>query len=566
MARPAGLIYDVNETPPPAVLGFSTVQHVAVISTLLVYPVILATEAKLSPSQLLDLVALSMLAVGVGTVLMTMRSRWIGSGYLCPAGFSLIYLGPSLYALHHGGLAAAFGMTMVAGVVQLCIAPLLPRLRALLPPEIAGIVVAVTGLSLAVLGTRYGLGLGTTGGVRAEYVAITLLTLAVMIGLNVWTSGYPKMFSSLIGAAVGMITCKIVGIDFLTPLPAEGFPLLKVPSTGHIGWQFEARLLVPFVIAAVAATVVLMGNVSTAQRINDANWVRPNFKSLSCGLTGSGLTTIFCGVVGSPGLISSISSIGLSQATGVASRSLGYTIGALFAVLAFIPWAVFLLMATTAPVMAALLIFTSLFVLTNGLQMITARMLDQRRVVVIGLSFAMAVMADVYRDVFAQLPDAFQPIFGNSLVLGTTCAVVLNLVMRIGIRERETLQLVPQMNADDARDAIEQFMAEHGARWAARHDVVNRARFCLQQAAEVVGQPPGGVEITVSFDEFSLDARLTYEGAPLPLPERKPDASEILASDDGERLLAGYLLRGSADKVLSVHKSGRTLLHFHFDH
>lgn len=563
MTRPSGLIYDVNETPPPTVLGFSAVQHVAVISTLLVYPVILATEAKLSPTQLMDLVALSMLALGVGAVLLTMRSRWIGSGYLCPAGFSLIYLGPSLYALHHSGLAAAFGMTMIAGVVQLCIAPILPRLRALLPPEIAGIVVAVTGLSLAVLGTRYGLGLGTTGSVRGEYVAITLFTLAIMIGLNVWTVGYPKMFCSLIGAAVGMITCKLIGIDFLTPLPAEGFPLLKLPSTGHIEWRFEINLLVPFVIAAVAATVVLMGNVSTAQRINDANWVRPNFKSLSSGLAGSGLATIFCGVVGSPGVISSISSIGLSQATGVASRSLGYTIGALFAVLAFIPWAVFLLMATTAPVMAALLIFTALFVLTNGLQMITARMLDQRRIVVIGLSFAMAVMADVYRDVFALLPDVFHPVFGNSLVLGTTCAVVLNLVMRIGIRERETLQLVA---GADARDAIEQFMAEHGARWAARYDVVTRARFCLQQAVEVIGQPPGGVEISVSFDEFNLDARLTYGGEPLPLPERKPDASEILASDDGERLLAGYLLRGSADKVLSAHRAGRTTLHFHFEH
>lgn len=569
MARPTGLIYDVNDTPPPAVLGFSTVQHVAVITTLLVYPVILATEAKLSASQLLDLVALSMIALGVATVLMTMRSRWVGSGYLCPAGFSLIYLGPSLYALHHGGLAAAFGMTMAAGIVQLCIAPILPRLRALLPPEIAGIVVAVTGLSLAVLGTRYGLGLGTTGSMRADYVGITLLTLAIMIGLNTWTRGYPKMFSSLIGAAIGMIACKLVGIDFMTPLPAEGFPLLKVPSVSHVEWRFEATLLAPFMIAAVAATVVLMGNVSTAQRINDADWVRPNFKSLSGGLAGSGLSTLFCGLVGSLGLISSISSIGLSQAAGVTSRSLGYAIGALFAVLAFVPWAVYLLMATTAPVMAAMLIFTSMFVLINGLQMITARMLDQRRVVVIGLSFAMAVMADVYRDVFATLPDALQPVFGNSLVLGTTCAVVLNLVMRIGIRERETLHLAPESSEPDvpnAREAIEQFMSEHGARWAARHEVVTRARFCLQQAVEIIGEPPGGIDITASFDEFNLDVRLDYQGEALPLPERKPDTDAILASDDGERLLAGYLLRGSADTLQSTHKAGRTLLHFHFDH
>ncbi len=566
MTRPTGLIYDVNETPPPTVLAFSTVQHVAVISTLLVYPVILATEAKLSASQLLDLVSLSMIALGVATVLMTMRSRWVGSGYLCPAGFSLIYLGPSLYALHHGGLAAAFGMTMVAGMVQLCIAPILPRLRALLPPEIAGIVVAVTGLSLAVLGTRYGLGLGTTGGMRADYVGITLLTLAIMIGLNTWTRGYSKMFSSLIGAAAGMITCKLVGIDFLTPLPAEGFALLKAPSVSHVEWRFDAALLAPFMIAAVAATVVLMGNVSTAQRINDADWVRPNFRSLSGGLAGSGLATLVCGFVGSLGLISSISSIGLSQATGVASRSLGYAIGVLFVVLAFVPWAVYLLMATTAPVMGAMLIFTSMFVLINGLQMITARMLDQRRVVVVGLSFAMAVMADVYRDVFATLPDLLQPVFGNSLVLGTTCAVVLNLVMRIGIRERETLQLAHGIDAPDAREAIEQFMAEHGARWAARHDVVTRARFCAQQAIEVIGPASSGVELIVSFDEFNLDLRMNYEGAPLPLPERKPDTEAILAGDDGERLLAGYLLRGSADNVQSTHKAGRTMLHFHFDH
>ena len=440
---------------------------------------------------------------------------------------------------------------------------MLPRLRALLPPEIAGIVVAVTGLSLAALGVRYALGVATTGHIQMTYVGTAVFTLSLMIVLNVWAAGYFKMFASLIGAGAGMGVSKFLGIDFMTPLPAMGLPLMKVPGVEHVRWAFEWTLLAPFAIAAVATTLVLMGNLSTAQRINDADWVRPNFKSLSGGLTGSGLAAVFCGLVGSPGVISSTASIGLSQATGVASRALSYTIGAAFVLMAFVPWAVFFLMATTAPVVAALLIFTSLFVLTNGLQMITARMLDQRRVVVIGLSFAMAVMADIYRDVFAKLPELLQPVFGNSLVLGTTCAVVLNMIMRIGIRERETLQLAA--NAD-AREAIDRFMSEQGARWAARHDVVNRARFCAQQAVEVIGDAPGGMEIAASFDEFNLDVRLAYAGAPLPLPERKPDTAEILAGDDGERLLAGYLLRGSADKVQCTHRAGRSVLHFHFDH
>ena len=51
-----------------------------------------------------------------------------------------------------------FGMTFLAGLMQLAIAPLLRRLRVLLPPEIAGLVIAIIGLSLAIFGVRYSLG------------------------------------------------------------------------------------------------------------------------------------------------------------------------------------------------------------------------------------------------------------------------------------------------------------------------------------------------------------------------------------------------------------------------
>ena len=65
MAQLGELAYSVEETPPPAVIGFSTLQHVAVMSSSLLYPVILATEAGLRGEQLFDLVALSMVALGV---------------------------------------------------------------------------------------------------------------------------------------------------------------------------------------------------------------------------------------------------------------------------------------------------------------------------------------------------------------------------------------------------------------------------------------------------------------------------------------------------------------------
>ena len=563
MARPTGLVYSVEERLPPTVAGFSTLQHVAVMSSSLLYPVILATEGGLDGTRLFDFVALSMVVLGVATILLCMRSRLIGSGYLCPASFSLIYIGPSLYALQHGGLAVVFCMTAIAGLLQVGIAPLLPRLRALLPPEIAGLVIAITGLSLAVLGMRYCLGVAITGNIEPAYVVVAAGALGTMIVLNIWTSGYTRMFSGLIGASVGMVASTVAGIGFLSPIPQDGLPLVRVPGIEHLSWAFEPALVMPFAVAAIAATVHLMGNVSTAQKINDSDWVRPDFRSLRGALASNGLGSLLCGVLGSPGVITSTANIGLSGSDGITSRRLGYYIGATLVLLALVPWAVFFLMATTAPVLGALLVFTSLFVFTNGLQMITARMVDPRKTVVIGFSFAMAVMADVYRDVFATMPVALQPLFGNSLVLGTTCAVVLNLVMRIGVRQRETLQLAETENGGEA---AARFLNEQGARWAARRDVVERGRFCLLQALEVLGSRPGGVEIEASFDEFNLDVRLHYTGAPLAMPERQPEREEILASEAGEQLLAGFLLRRSADRVQVSHRAGRSTILFHFDH
>jgi hypothetical protein len=39
-----------------------------------------------------------------------------------------------------------------------------------------------------------------------------------------------------------------------------------------------------------------------------------------------------------------------------------------------------------------------------------------------------------------------------------------------------------------------------------------------------------------------------------------------MASDDGQRRLAGIMLRRPADRVQSSHRAGRSTILFHFDH
>src|SRR5215218_1916806 len=69
MARPPELLYAVDEKPPAGVLVMSAIQHVMVIAITLVFPLILAREGGIQGSHILDLVSLSMLALGASTLI-----------------------------------------------------------------------------------------------------------------------------------------------------------------------------------------------------------------------------------------------------------------------------------------------------------------------------------------------------------------------------------------------------------------------------------------------------------------------------------------------------------------
>ena len=248
------------------------------------------------------------------------------------------------------------------------------------------------------------------------------ISLTTMIVLNIWTKGFGKMFCVLIGM-MGRLRRERRARRTRNRRPgaAEGLGAFRVPEIEHLSWKFDSVLLAPFAVAALAATLRVMGDVSNAQRLNDADWVRPNFASLTGAVAANGVASAFCGLVGSPGINSYSTSIGLAGATGITSRSVGFAAGGAFAVLSLVPVAGATLVAMPPPVIGAVLFFVSAFIFTSGLQMITARMLDPRKTIVIGFSFAIAMMADIYRDVFAGAPPFLKPILDNSLVLGTVC-------------------------------------------------------------------------------------------------------------------------------------------------
>ncbi len=563
MARPPNVAYGAADTPPLGVMLFSGLQHVALVSIYLVYPVLVAQATDATPETAAAMVSLTLVALAIGTLLQVIGFRGVGSRHLCHPVPSVIYLGPSLLAAKTGGLALVFGMTALAGLAEIVISRVLKYMRPLLPSEVSGLVALLIGVATGIVGLRSIFG-ATGGPAHLQDLAIALTTIAIMLTLNIWGRGTPRLLCVLIGMTAGYLMAALMGHVDAGPLAAGA--LVALPDVGHLGWAFDASFLVPFGVAAIAATLKVTGNVTSLQKANDADWKRPDLQSVSRGVLADGLGTIVAGGLGAFGLNSSTPAVGLATATGVLSQKVAYPIAALLLLMAFVPKLGVLFYLMPRAVAGAALVFSSTFIIVNGLEIITSRLLDARKTVVIGLALVFGLSVDIFPAFFQSLPPQAQALFGTSMVFGTITALALNALFRIGVRRRESL-LVPVGAVDG--DRLQDFMEMSGQRWGARRDVIERARFNLAQSVEAIIDgcgPQSALQIDASFDEFNLNVRVSYVGAPLELPDKRPTKEEIIASEAGERRLAGYMLRRYADRVTASHRAGRSTVLFHFNH
>jgi xanthine permease XanP len=365
------------------------------------------------------------------------------------------------------------------------------------------------------------------------------------------------------GYAAAALTDALAGGAF-APVGAAAW--IALPDLGHVSWSFDIGLAAAFGIAALAAAMKALGTLTVCQRTNDADWVRPNGARNASGLLADGLGTVIAGAMGSAGINTSTPSVGLVSATGVASRVVAYAVGGIFLVFALVPKVAALLAVMPRAVMASALLFASCFIVINGLQVVTSRLLDARRTLVIGLGLLAGAAVEAVPAISAAATGGMKPIIGSSLVFGTLVALLLNMVFRAGVRRTVSLAIDPAQY-DPAR--IDDFLQKQGAAWGARPDVVNRAVFGVNQLVEAViefGNVAGPLDLEASFDEFRLDVRLRYRGAALVFPQSRPSLAQIQESEEGASLLAGFLMRRNADRVRTEQIGGQAIVSFHFDH
>jgi xanthine permease XanP len=564
--RPPTLVYDVDEAPPmPLRLAIAS-QHVLAMSVGWIY-VILAIDAMGGTrADAQSLLRLSMIASGVTTILQA-RSGLIGSGYLCPASCSLTYLAPTILAGRMGGFPLLFGMTALNGVFTAVLSRFLRGLRILFPPDVTGLIVSIVGFQLVAIGCPKLLGRSVAHPDASQAATIVgLVTLGAMIAPSVWSKGKLKLFPILIGLAAGHALALYMGVLSWTELRAQwAQPLLGWPHRLAGGMAFRPSLLIPFLVIGVAATLKTVGDLTLCQKMNDAEWRRTDMDSVSGGVMANSLGTVFAGLLGGFAQNNASSCLGLELATVVTSRAIALPAGVILIGLAFIPPLAATFSMMPAPIMGALLIYSTCFLMLGGLQVMTARMLDARRIFAVGIALVFGLSVEIAPELYRNVPELIRPIFASSTALATVIAVVLNLLFRIGLAKQSTLELT---HGPDNLDAISRFMEEHGGAWGMRREVVSRATDAIYEFVTNAGNldlRSPKILVTAQFDEFRLEVEIEYDGAPVELGTKMPTVEE-LASGVGVAMLSHYIIRESADQVRVKRGNGHSVVCLHFEH
>lgn len=561
--KPANLIYGVEDVPPTPVKWFSAAQQVAILAIYMLYPLILARQANLQTVEIINILQLGCVVLGVGTLLQALPRGPVGSRLLAPSVFSGLYLASSMTAVKAGGMPLVWGMTMVAGFVEMALSVVWRRLRAFVPPESAGLIVFFIGSIIALAACHILLAEGPAGHATFNEWLVAAGTIGVMIGIHVWTKSGLKIYCVAIGMLCGSLLSIWAGLLTRADLRAIlELPLISFPSSAHLSWAFDWSLVVPFAITGLAAAMSATAVLTTYQKAVDADWVRPDMSSIGRGVLGDGMATTLSGMLGTYGVTLSNANAGLVAATGVASRSIAFSIAGLFALMAVQPRLLGVLTLMPRPVMAAAMLFIAAFIMISGIQIITMRVLDGRRTLVIGMGFTTFFGATVYQTAFSGAPHWAQAVVATPLVLATLVALGLNLVFRIGIKRRVT------MTIDSSAPALREvtaFIERSAGNWGARRDVTNRVEFAVQQTLEAIIAycgAKGPITMELSFDEFVISADIAYDGVAMEFPAQPPSREQLFDSEEGFPQLAGFLVRQHTDRRTRI-KGG---IRLQFDH
>ena len=380
--------YEVHENPPlPAVVGYGLQFSLIASAALLVTPVVVAKASGRDDSYLVWMVFASLLVVGVSTLLQTRRIGPVGGGATLPmftAAFSIPFC---ITAVVDGGPATLTTLVVVTAVTQLIISKWLFILRRVVTPTVGGTVMMILSITLA--SVVFGLLDEATETEAGPSLLTALATLTIVAALMLRGSAALRLWGPVIGIAGGCVVAAVLGIydfDRIAQAPWVGLPSEWPGLALEFGIPFWT-LLPSFLFLGVIISIQSNGEAIGLQR---ASWRQDravDFRQVQGALAGAGVTNLLAGLGGAVPNIISPGIVAFTRITGVASLRMGYCIGCIFILVAFLPKVSGLLSSIPGPVLTGYLVMVTGTLFVDGARTVIQTEQNSQRVVVAGVCF-----------------------------------------------------------------------------------------------------------------------------------------------------------------------------------
>jgi len=512
--RPNDLIYTVDEMPPIGRLIPLGFQFTIYVSITLVYIVLIASDGGIPAKITSNAISMGMITVGFAAMLQSVWKGPVGSGYFAPPVFSAVYLGPSVLAVKAGGLPAVFAMTVFAGLVEVMLGVFIRKLRPVFPPAVSGFIVLIIGIELGLVALYHFLDVKAFGkpGYLSNFL-VAVLALAIIVSFSVWLKGIFRLLCSLFGVTIGFAVALFLGI---VPEGSLEFfhkaSVFALPDPGYISYSFNPALIPAFLTAGIAASLRTIGVITTAQKINDDDWRRPEMSSIRRGMFADGIGCILGGLLGAPGMNTTPGIVGLSKAAGATSRYIAIPTGLFLITFAFFPKISVVFLMLPLPVIGASLLVSASFMISGGVQIMTSRNLDSRMTYVIGISLILGIGRKVFSDYFQRFPEDLRLLTDTVLSLALISAVALNLIFRLGIKRTQVFVFDKTTKTSEP---LRKYLKSHEKEWHLDDELIKHidtSTESMVRHVEDVHLIDGPIEVEVSYDEVKVEIKMEYRG------------------------------------------------------
>ena len=440
--------------PTPRLLALG-LQHVLVMyAGAVAVPLIIGRALKLPPEDVAFLISADLFACGIATLVQCIGFPGVGIRLPVMMGVTFASVGPmlSMAAAPDIGLLGIYGSVIAAGLFAIVAAPFVSRLLPLFPPVVTGTIILVIGISLMRVGINWaGGGLPTltkvVDGVPGAFpnpgygqlqgLGIALFVLLVILGLIKWGSGFVANVAVLLGIVAGAILAAVLGVMHFEKVAAAPWAAIVLPF--HFGLpKFQ---LIPIITMCIVMIVVMIESLGMFLALGEITSKAISRDALTRGLRADGVGTFLGGLFNTFPYTSFSQNTGLVGVTGIRSRWVTVTGGAILILMGLVPKFGALAEAIPQYVLGGAGVVMFGMVAATGIRILsdvdykTSRFNVYIVALSIGFGLIPLVAPDFFNKVIAAVPS-LGPILHSGILLTAFVAVLLNLFFN-GVASRE---------------------------------------------------------------------------------------------------------------------------------